>query len=252
MDAKTALTLVLAMGFAAVHLFGERLAFLSAVPRSAWLSAAGASPWPMSSSTSSPGLAEGQRRFAGEAKAAGGAPAAVDRHVHLLALAGLAAFYGLERLARGGGAFWVHVGSYALCNGLIGCLLLRRGEGLAARAIAMALRFLVNDGSLAARHGGLHRRAARWLLAAAVLVGWAVGAATEPHPLAIPALTAFLAGGVVLNVLKEEPAEERRSRFLAFALGVGLHAAVLLLAGEAWGPTLAVGLAPRHTRVNFP
>lgn len=40
---------------------------------------------------------------------------------------------------------------------------------------------------------------------------------------------AFLSGGVILNVLKEELPEERASRFWAFALG-GVAYAVILLA----------------------
>ena len=41
-------------------------------------------------------------------------------------------------------------------------------------------------------------------------------------------LFAFQAGGVVMNVLKEELPEERESRFWAFALGAALYSAVLL------------------------
>jgi hypothetical protein len=42
-------------------------------------------------------------------------------------------------------------------------------------------------------------------------------------------LFAFLAGGVVLNVLKEELPEERESRFWAFALGAASYTALLLV-----------------------
>ena len=46
-------------------------------------------------------------------------------------------------------------------------------------------------------------------------------------PLAL--LFAFLAGGIVLNVLKEELPAERESRFSAFVLGAAGYAAILLL-----------------------
>ena len=42
------------------------------------------------------------------------------------------------------------------------------------------------------------------------------------------ALTAFLGGGVVLNMLKEEVPSERQSRFWAFAGGAVGYAALLL------------------------
>ena len=47
--------------------------------------------------------------------------------------------------------------------------------------------------------------------------------------LLLSALFAFLAGGIILNVLKEELPEDRQSRFSAFALGAIAYAAVLLL-----------------------
>lgn len=43
------------------------------------------------------------------------------------------------------------------------------------------------------------------------------------------ALLALLAGGVILNVLKEELPEERKSRFWPFALGAATYAVLLLL-----------------------
>jgi hypothetical protein len=39
---------------------------------------------------------------------------------------------------------------------------------------------------------------------------------------------AFLAGGVVLNVLKEKLPEQRESRFWAFALGPAFYTVLLL------------------------
>lgn len=66
------------------------------------------------------------------------------------------------------------------------------------------------------------------MLAAAPLLGWALGVWATVAPLAISALFAFLAGGIVLSVLKEELPEKRQSHFSAFALGAGLYAALLL------------------------
>jgi len=66
------------------------------------------------------------------------------------------------------------------------------------------------------------------LLAVAIVAGWGAGLATTIGEGAIGSLFAFLAGGVVLNVLKEELPEERKSRFVPFALGAGATAALLL------------------------
>jgi hypothetical protein len=41
-------------------------------------------------------------------------------------------------------------------------------------------------------------------------------------------LLAFVAGGIVLNVLKEELPRERESRFWAFAFGAAFYSVLLL------------------------
>ena len=63
-----------------------------------------------------------------------------------------------------------------------------------------------------------------------MLAGWAVGLLFDISEAALAVLFAFLAGGVVMNVLKEELPEERESRFWAFALGAALYSAVPLAA----------------------
>lgn len=167
--------------------------------------------------------------------------------MYLVALIGLATFYGLERSAkisrqrrqRAGkedsteaGVFWLHAASFALYNALIGHLLLHREEpGLGILiffAFAMGVHFLVNDFGLREDHKGIYDQIGRWILATAVIAGWLVGFLFEVSEAAIAVLFAFLAEGVIMNVLKEELPQERKSRFWAFALGVLAYATLLL------------------------
>jgi hypothetical protein len=60
------------------------------------------------------------------------------------------------------------------------------------------------------------------------LPDWVLGQFVGIHELGTSALFAVLAGGIVLNVMKEELPEERESRFSAFAAGVAGYAAILL------------------------
>jgi zinc transporter ZupT len=92
----------------------------------------------------------------------------------------------------------------------------------------MALHFIVNDFGLRENHKHIYDYIGRWILAAAVIVGWAIGSGTQIGETAIAVLFAFLAGGIVLNVLKEELPEERESRFWAFGLGVAVYSVLLL------------------------
>ncbi|MFB6164357.1 MAG: hypothetical protein ABEJ31_04285 [Haloarculaceae archaeon] len=133
----------------------------------------------------------------------------------------------------GPAVFWLHIGSFAAYNALIGYLLLHREQaGLASLLLyfgAMAFHFFVNDYGLREHHGRAYRRYGRWVLAGAVLVGLLVGYAVAVGEFVVSVLFAFLAGGVILNVIKEELPSERRSRFWAFATGVVGFTIVLLL-----------------------
>jgi hypothetical protein len=241
----TTFTLLAALGLALVHVFAGKMRFLAGIPRSRWLSAAGGVSVAYVFLHLLPELAEAQEEFRG---ASGPVLGFVERHVYLVALIGLALFYGLDHLAQESrrrqqmkkgedetapGVFWLHIVSFGLYNLLIGYLLLHREEhslgSLGIYFVAMALHFVVNDFALWEHHKEKYSRAGRWIIAAAVLLGWGVGALTEVDRMLIAVLLAFLAGGIVLNVLKEEVPGERQSRFWAFALGMGGYAALLLV-----------------------
>lgn len=246
-------TLLAAAVLALAHVITPSLRFLEGTPRSVWLSIAGGVSVAYVFIHFLPELATGQDKVA---RAAGGI-ALAERHVYFIALGGLLVFYGLDRLAKtsrsqrqgnavGGGrgveadaeagtsprVFWVHMASFSVYNALVGYLLLHREVmtplALAFFTVAMALHFIVTDYGLNEDHKTPYHRIGRWILIAAVFVGWAVGAGTEVSEAAVAALTAFLGGGVVLNVLKEEVPSERRSRFWAFALGAVGYAFLLL------------------------
>lgn len=235
-----------AFGLAAVHLFSGGLSFLDGIPRSRWLSVAGGVSVAYVFVHLLPELAEKREIIAETVSESFAFLAFFEDHVYLVALLGLATFYGLERAAKesrrrqpramkeaapSAGVFWIHVTSFAVYNAVIGYLLVHREGGFEALvffSVAMALHFVVNDRSLREHHRDLYHRIGRWLLAGAVAVGWVVGAFTEISEAALAVLIGFLAGGVILNVLKEELPEERRSRFSAFALGAAVYSTLLL------------------------
>ncbi|MFN3389337.1 MAG: hypothetical protein ACK40O_10425 [Allosphingosinicella sp.] len=245
METTPILSGLVAALFLVIHVFAHRLRF-AAMPRSVWLSAAGGVAVAYVFIHLLPELAAHQRRFDDHT---GGMLEAIETHSYLIALLGLAVFYGLERLirrhrARGdvdseeaSGTFWIHLGAFAVYNLLIGYLLVHREEpgieGLLLFGTAMALHLLVNDQGLRDHHGRAYHRRGRWILAGAPVAGWLLGLATEWPPLAVSALFAFLAGGVILNVLKEELPEDRESRFWAFAAGAAAYSALLLAVASA-------------------
>lgn len=261
---------------AIVHVVTPWLRFLGGTPRSIWLSIAGGVSVAYVFVHLLPELAEGQQSLsrAVEGLHRGASPGLfgavrdfvlglgfAERHVYLIALAGLAVFYGLDKLAKRSRArthdsealpreghpqeepgtsdvptsravFWIHMVSFGLYNALIGYLLLHREvPGLVSLAffvVAMALHFLVTDFALNEDHRHRYRTIGRWFLVVALALGVWVGASAQLSKATIAVLVAFLAGGVILNVLKEEVPGERRSRFWAFGAGMAVYAALLL------------------------
>lgn len=174
-SAYPAVAALAALGLALVHIFAGKLRFLEGIPRSRWLSMAGGVSVAYVFLHLIPEVAEAQERVG---EAVGNVLGLAERHVYLIALFGLATFYGLDRLADGSrqdqreageddqtsaGVFWIHIASFAIYNLLIGYLLLHREErtlqALLLFFIAMALHFIVNDYGLHEHHKEQYRRA---------------------------------------------------------------------------------------------
>jgi len=226
-----------------IHLYSAKLRFLQGVPRSRWLSIAGGASVAYVFLHLLPELSQGQQTLAGAFEVF----SFVEQHVYLVALVGLATFYGIQHMAEtsrrrrreeegkdktSAGVFWLHMVSFAVYNLLIGYLLIHREQkgivSLAIFAVAMGFHFLVTDYGLGEQHKDSYHRSGRWILSASITAGWVIGVLTEIGDVALAVLVAFLAGGVILNVLKEELPAERQSRFWAFALGAAAYGVLLI------------------------
>ena len=234
---------LIALLLALVHVYAGNFKSLKRTPRSRWLSLGSGVSVAYIFVHVLPDLGEAQAEFQSSVEIFD----TIEHHIYLLSLAGTLVFYGLERAAKVSrqrsrqegegdatqpGVFWLHMASFSLYNALIGYLLLHREEpglgSLVAYAIAMALHFMVNDYSLSEDHKRAYEHTGRWILSAAIIFGWVIGTQTTVHEVATAVLFAFLAGGIILNVLKEELPQARESRFWTFALGAAGYSVLLL------------------------
>lgn len=167
-----------------------------------------------------------------------------DLAVFAVALAGFAAFYGLERLAAQAGArtgaepnagiYRLHLAAFLGYNFVITytmALRVRTGVGFAILfTVAIGLHFILTDRGLAESYPRRFPATGRYALVGALLLGWVVSAVTAPtSALLVSLLTALLSGSVLLNVFKEEIPDRRRSSFLWFCIGLVLYAGLLTL-----------------------
>jgi hypothetical protein len=171
-----------------------------------------------------------------------------EMEVFLLSLVGLTFFYGLENRSKkswesdrapnkGGkknlGIFWIHVSSFAVYNAIIGYLLINREEeslqSFLLYAVAMAFHFIVTDHALEDHFSKSYHTKGRWILVGAVFFGWLLSVFISIPEVYIGIIFSFLAGGVIMNVLKEELPKERESNLLAFCVGVVIYGSILII-----------------------
>lgn len=219
---------------ASVHLASALLRHMQFVPRSRLLSAAGGIVVAFVFLQLLPGLAADQAALSREG----------ERAAYTAALFGLVLTYGTQRaLARptvdvpatpAAARLGAALASYALLNGIVGYLLIDGRHlvgGRGAFALGMAMKFVVTDRGLAEEHGTPFDLVGRPVVIAALAAGGVAAAAISVPLGLIAGVRAFLTGGVLLVVLKEELPAEREASFPAFALSV-LGAAVLLHAAS--------------------
>jgi zinc transporter ZupT len=242
---------LLIIALALVHVLGGRLGLLEKIPHRRWISLAGGTSIAYVFIDLLPRLETLQGVIARQDH-----PLLqyLENHAYIMALAGLVLFYGIEHAARVSGWsarspetedaseteddsemrwFWVHMALYSIYYGAIGYLFHYEAEQetsqFLAFAVAMALHFVVIDHSLRDHHPEDYDRVGRWILAGAVLVGWGLGLVAPIPEGWLAAGYAFLAGAIMLIVLKEELPQERESRFWPFVIGVAGYTALLLI-----------------------
>lgn len=167
------------------------------------------------------------------AAAAGRAP---GRNAYVVTLVGVLVYLGVDwasRRTRAGGADGGHavyvfsMVSYAVFNLLLGYVIGNRSGtdvgSLALFTVAMGVYFYVNDHALAARHSENLYLVGRWVLSAAIAGGWLAGLVVEVHAALVGLMVAFLGGGVIVRVIRNEAVGiENLTAFVAGAVGYAL------------------------------
>lgn len=162
--------------------------------------------------------------------------------IYIVALFGFLIYYGFDLAAeryRAHGnddklVYILHLAMFCLYNFLITYTMsLRVVESLTATVlftIAMALHFILTDQKFCRFYPIQFDHLGRFVLIAALLVGWICSVIFDPvNVLMVAFMVAFLAGSVLLNVFREELPDVRMASFFWFALGSTIVAGVLLL-----------------------
>jgi hypothetical protein len=155
-----------------------------------------------------------------------------------MALVGFLLFFIVDRshlLLKKKADFWLSITCYALFNFLVGYAVVDKDNPevrpLAFFTFAIALHYFTIDFSLSRDHGKEYDRVGKWFLIVALFLGWLVGLFVTLSPTAVALVSAFIGGGVIMNVTRHELPKENPHSMGSFLLSAVLYTAILLSIG---------------------
>ena len=234
---------LLAVGLAIVHGFAAQFPIERLIPMRRWLSFAGGVSLTFVFLEIFPELAHAQEELQHSESFW---IHYLENHVYLLALIGLMFFYLLDvmvlKLKRRQTSdqtqevpliFWIHMASFAILNLITGYLIQELSHTSLKSCLlfftAIALHFFIIDEHLRGHHQAPYDRIGRWLLVSAIILGAVIGQTTVLNPILVTVIWSFLAGSIILNVLKRELPDESENCVGSFVLGTGVFASLLFL-----------------------
>jgi len=159
-----------------------------------------------------------------------------ERHVYLMALLGFLLFFIVDRaqivLRNQSTYFWLSLSSYALFNFLIGYAVNDKNnievQPLILFTFAIALHYFMNDYSLSEAHQDGYRYFGKWILILSLFLGWATGLWITLSATAVALISAFIGGGVIMNVTRHELPANNPHSLGAFLIAVVGYTVILL------------------------
>lgn len=240
------LTFLCAVGFSLTHYFSKYITAAGKVPRNHFLSLTAGVAIAYVFGHLLPNMSKYQGIVSEELEHS--VLGYIENHIYLIAMLGFVLFYALERYVRLAYAktdashasnnenkniFWLHMVVFFLYNAAIGSLLINEHFSspisLLFYFVALAVHFIAMDWGLRRTHKHLYDKYGHVLLSLAPLIGWVAASIYEISLFGVSVLQAFVAGAIILNVMKEELPEEQKSSISSFLLGVGGYTILLLL-----------------------
>lgn len=161
----------------------------------------------------------------------------IERHVFLLALIGFLLFFTVERASfkHKKAALKLSLASYSLLNFLVGYAVADKDDPdirpLFLFTIAMGLHYFVVDFSQSKKHGKEYDQTSKWILVGSLFLGWLLGEKVTISETAVALISAFIAGGMMMNVIRHELPKENPNHLGAFILSALLYSGILLFIG---------------------
>jgi hypothetical protein len=221
--------------FACVHLYGQQASKLHALTHGRMLSFGGGVAIAYVFIDLLPKLAQSDALVR---QALEGLFPYVERHVYLMALVGFLLFFIVDRSSvslKKNKSFWLSICSYALFNFLMGYAVVDKNnpevQPLVLFTIAMGLHYFTNDYSLRTEHKRAYEQFGCTILIIALFLGWSAGVWITLPQTAVAIASAFIAGGVIMNVTRHELPKQHPNSLISFLFAAALYTVLLLMIG---------------------
>lgn len=230
------LNFIVMLSLVITHLFAYKLKFLAGIPRSIWLSMAGGITVSYVFMHLYPELKFQEHVIESHWLQ-------VLKHPRFIfILLGVSVFYGIERIVEADreekgevsqSVFWLHICFFAIYNLLLGYVISFKNGPLELKTqfiflFSYVLHFLVNDFGMQLKHTDTYKNKGRWLLAGGIFLGWLVAKFVTISEEYLVLMSAFLAGAITINMIKEELPSKRKSKFWPFLLAAILYSILLI------------------------
>lgn len=226
-----AIALISVAIFACVHLFADKMRQCSEEFQARFLSAGGGVAIAYIFLDLLPKLCKGDLIVTES-----GAFPYLERHVYIMALCGFLLFFIDDRASASNGVkapYWPSLFSYAIFNFLVGYAIVDKNNPevrpLALFTLAMGLHYFVNDYCLNKLHREEQQLYGKWILIVSLFLGWFIGVWVTIPSVSIALASAFIGGGVIMNVIRHELPETNPHSLGAFLLFTLIYAIILLL-----------------------
>lgn len=163
----------------------------------------------------------------------------IERHIYVMALLGFLFFFVVNRshtFLTKKRNFYLSLSSYALFNFLVAYAVADQNnpevKPLALFTFALALHYFTNDYTLSKEHGQKYGIKEKWLLILSLFAGWIVGVFFVLPEAAVAVVSAFIGGGVILNVTRHELPKDNPHSLGAFLIASILYTIILLTIGS--------------------
>ena len=160
----------------------------------------------------------------------------IEHHAYILSLIGFLLFYSIDR-AQGvifnrSLYYKLSLGSYILFNFLVGYAVADKNnpevQPLILFTIAMALHYFMNDYSLTEAHGMEYRKYGKRFLILSLFLGWLIGILTQIPEAGVALMSAFIGGGVIMNVTRHELSHANPNNLGIFLFAAFTYTVILL------------------------